>query len=132
MCVWGGGGGGGLKPVLCWKKKKLALDSEMVNKHTLFGPREGLLIPQNSKHINQDPTTLSWNKMSTQQQDPYWNAGATDIQQLKPNGPDQKQSIEPNQLYWTFYAGAFITSEARPAGVQLKRKVVNRDWVNHA
>ena len=41
--------------------------------------------------------------MSTQQQDPYWNAGATDIQQLNPNGPDQRQSIEPQPiLYWTF------------------------------
>ena len=32
--------------------------------------------------------------MRTQQQDPYWNAGATDIQQLNLNGPDQRQSIE--------------------------------------
>ena len=32
--------------------------------------------------------------MRTQQQDPYWNAGATDIQQLNPNGPDQRRSIE--------------------------------------
>ena len=32
--------------------------------------------------------------MSTQQQDPYWNAGATDVQQMNPNGPDQRQSIE--------------------------------------
>ena len=36
--------------------------------------------------------------MSTQQQDPYWNAGATDIQQLNPNGPDQRQSIEPQPI----------------------------------
>ena len=32
--------------------------------------------------------------MSTQQQDPYWNAGATEIQQLNPGGPDQRQCIE--------------------------------------
>ena len=31
------------------------------------------------KYINQDPTTLGWNKMCPQQQDPYWNAGATEI-----------------------------------------------------
>ena len=41
---------------------------------------------------------MSWNKMRTQQQDPYWNAGATDIQQLNPNGPDQRQSIEPQAI----------------------------------
>ena len=28
--------------------------------------------------------------MRIEQQDPYWNAGATDIQQLNPNGPDQR------------------------------------------
>ena len=36
--------------------------------------------------------------MSTQQQDLYWNAGATDIQQLNPNGPDQRQTIEPQTI----------------------------------
>ena len=36
--------------------------------------------------------------MRTQQQDPYWNAGATDIQQFNPNGPDQRQSIEPQSI----------------------------------
>ena len=36
--------------------------------------------------------------MSSQQQDPYWNAGATDIQQLNQNGPDQIQSIEPQPI----------------------------------
>ena len=30
---------------------------------------------QNSKHINQG-SLLRWNKMSTQQQDQHWNAGA--------------------------------------------------------
>ena len=33
--------------------------------------------------------------MSAQQQDQHWNAGATEIQQLNPGGPDQRQSIEP-------------------------------------
>ena len=36
--------------------------------------------------------------MRTQQQDPYWNAGATDIQQLNPNEPDQRQSNEPHPI----------------------------------
>ena len=36
--------------------------------------------------------------MRTQQQDPYWNARDTDIQQLNPNGPDQRQSIEPQTI----------------------------------
>ena len=35
--------------------------------------------------------------MSIQEQDPYWNTGATEIQQLNPGGPDQRQSIEPQQ-----------------------------------
>ena len=94
------------------KKKKLALGSAVVKKtYKLFGPREGLLIQlciKNSKYINQDPTTLNWNKMSTHQQDPYRNAGATDIQQLNPNGPDQIQSIKPqpivlNILGWSLH-----------------------------
>ena len=33
--------------------------------------------------------------MSTQQQGPYWNAGATEIQQLNPGEPDHRQNIEP-------------------------------------
>ena len=45
--------------------------------------------------MNQDPTTLSWNKMCTQQYDPYWSAGAADIQQLNANGTNQRQSIDP-------------------------------------
>ena len=36
--------------------------------------------------------------MRTQQQDPYWNAGATDIQQSNPSGPDQRRSIEPQPV----------------------------------
>ena len=41
------------------------------------------------------------------------NAGATEIQQVNPDGPDK--------LNWKLYAGAIITSEARPTGLQLKR-----------
>ena len=26
---------------------------------------------------------------------PHWNAGATEIQQLNPGGPDQRQNIKP-------------------------------------
>ena len=33
--------------------------------------------------------------MSTQQQDQYWRAGAKEIQQLNPGGPDQRQIIKP-------------------------------------
>ena len=33
--------------------------------------------------------------MSTQQQDQHWNAGAQEIQQLIPGGPDQRQIIKP-------------------------------------
>ena len=47
--------------------------------------------------------------MSTQQQDPYWNARATEIQQLNPGGTDQRQSIE-----------------LQPTVLK-----VFRDWVNH-
>ena len=36
--------------------------------------------------------------MSSQQQDPYWNAGATDIQQLNPNVFDQIHSIESQPI----------------------------------
>ena len=63
--------------------------------------------------------------MRTQQQDPYGNAGATDIQQLNPNGPDQRQSIEPQIIVFNMF---------RPEPsfrLQLKREVVNCDWVNH-
>ena len=57
--------------------------------------------------------------MSTQQQDQHLNAGAKEIQQLNPGGPDQRQII--------------ITTEARPGQRAIKEgsKVVNRDWVNH-
>ena len=36
-----------------------------------------------------------WNKMSTQQQNQHWNAATTEIQQLNPGGPDQRQRIKP-------------------------------------
>ena len=97
-----------LKPVLRWKKKK---KKQKNNNSPLvllcFVKIQGIRFAwrisnssmhQNSNHINQDPTTVSWNKMRTQQQDPYWSAGATDIQQLNPNGPDQRQSIEPQPI----------------------------------
>ena len=32
--------------------------------------------------------------MSSQQQDQHWNAGAKEIQQLRPGGPDQRRSLE--------------------------------------
>ena len=48
---------------------------------------------QHGKHINRD-STLRWNKMSTQQQDQHWNAGATEAQQLNTGEPDQRQSIK--------------------------------------
>ena len=68
-----------------------------------------LLVLSRAAHINRD-SIPRWNKMSTQQQDQHWSAGATEIQQL-------------NQLYWMFYARAFIKSEDRLRGrwVQLKR-----------
>ena len=36
--------------------------------------------------------------MNTQQQDPNWNAGATEIQQLNHGEPDQRQSNESQQI----------------------------------
>ena len=61
---------------------------------------------QNSKRINQY-STLRWNKMSTQQQDLQWNAGAAEVQQLNPGGPPgvgptKDRSSSPNQLNWKF------------------------------
>ena len=73
---------------------------------------------QNSEHINQN-STLRWNKTSTQHQ--LWNAGATEVQQLNPDGPNQRQITNPSQLNLKFYAGAIIKSEDQPTGVQLKR-----------
>ena len=61
--------------------------------------------------------------MSTQQHDPYWNAGAADIQQLNASGPDQRQSIEPQPSVLNILGRPFVTSEARPGGVQLKREI---------
>ena len=49
-----------------------------------------------------------------------WNAGATEVQQLNPGGPDQRQTIR-SQLNWKFYAGAIIKSEARPTGAQIRK-----------
>ena len=63
--------------------------------------------------------------MRTQQQDPYWNAGETNVQQLNPNGPDQRQSVELQIIVLNMF---------RPEPsfcLQLKREVVNCDWVNH-
>ena len=39
-----------------------------------------------------------------QQQDQHWDAGATDIQQLNPFGPDQRQNIKsrPNKLSYKY------------------------------
>ena len=31
--------------------------------------------------------------------DQHWNAGATEIQQLNPGGPDQRQNIEPQPIW---------------------------------
>ena len=95
----GRGGGGVLNRF--YAKKKLALGSAVVQKNKNIQAirsawkTSNSSMHQNNTYINQDPTTLSWNKMRTQQQDPYWNAGATDIQQLNSNGHDQRQNIEP-------------------------------------
>ena len=59
--------------------------------------------------------------MSTQQQDPYWNAGATEIQQLSPDGLDNRQNIEPQPTSLKVFRPELHKSEARPAGMQLKR-----------
>ena len=75
-------------------------------------------VNQNSEHINQD-SSLRWNKMNTQQQD-------RTLEQQKSNrwtpvGPTKDRTSSPSQLNWKLYAAAIIKSEARPAGVQLKR-----------
>ena len=46
------------------------------------------------------------------------DAGATEVKQLNPT---KDKASSPSQLNWKIYAGAIIKSEARPAGVQLKR-----------
>ena len=56
--------------------------------------------------------------MSTQQQDPFWNAGATEIQQLNPGGPDQKQSLKPQPTLLTVFGRSLHWVWGR---VQLKR-----------
>ena len=38
-----------------------------------------------------------------------------------PVGPTKDRASSPSQLNWKLYAGAISKSEARPAGVQLKR-----------
>ena len=74
----------------------LALSSAVVQKHISYSVRvKDFLLIDASKHQTYKSRKLRWNKMSTQQQDQYWNAGATEIQQLNPGGPNQRQSIEP-------------------------------------
>ena len=76
----------GLKPVSCCSspRPRFCCGSQT---YKLFGSRARLLLINESKqqHINQD-STLRWNKMRTQQQDQYWNTGATEVQQLNPDG----------------------------------------------
>ena len=74
----------------------LALGSAVVHKHTNYSVqvKDFSSMRQKTKHINQD-STLRWNKMSTQRQDQHQNAGATEVQQLNPGGPNQRQSIKP-------------------------------------
>ena len=48
--------------------------------------------------------------MSTQKQDQHWNAAATEIHQLNPGGPDQRQSIEPQGFFFFGGGGAFMKS----------------------
>ena len=69
-------------------------------------------MDQNGEHT----TEMKQGEYSTASLD----AGATEVKQLNPGGPDQRQSIKPPPT-WKLYAGAIIKSEARPAGVQLKR-----------
>ena len=109
----GGGGGGGLNRftlkkasslVLLWLKHIQGVGSAWRTSNSF--------IHQNSNHITQDPTILNWNKMRTQQQDPYWNTGATDILQLNPKRPDQRQSIEPQPIVLNMFRPepSFISS----------------------
>ena len=70
--------------------------------------------------------------MSTQREDQYWNAGATEIQQLNPGGSYQRHRAHTN-LIESVYAGTFILSLSTDPARAFKQgsKVVNRDWVNH-
>ena len=62
--------------------------------------------------------------MRTQQQDPYLNAGATDIQQI-PNGPDQKQSIEPQPVVLNmFRPGPSFRLRHDPPACNLRGKLL--------
>ena len=56
--------------------------------------------------INQD-AILRRNKISTQQQDQHW---------MNPDGPGQRQGIEPQQTRLNYLGRSFIESVARPAG----------------
>ena len=88
---------------------------------------------QNSKHINQDPTTLSWKKMSPQQQIFYWSAGATESNSWTPMGPTKDRQSRPNQLYWKFLGRSLhkVWGTTSRRAIKEGSKVVNRDWVNH-
>ena len=50
-------------------------------------------------HINQD-SILSWNKMSTKQQDQHWNAGQQKSNSWTPVGPTKDRASSPSQLNW--------------------------------
>ena len=46
-------------------------------------------------------------------------------------GLTKDRASSPNQSFWKCLAVAFNSSQARPFGMQLKREVVNGNWVNH-
>ena len=56
---------------------------------------------------------------------PTLNARATQIQQLKPEGPTKDRASSRNQLKWKFLG------RTRPCAIREDSKVVNRDWINH-
>ena len=57
--------------------------------------------------------------MITQQQDQHCNAGATEIHQLNPGGPDQRQIIKPQSSLLKVFRPE--PSLSLKTGVQLKR-----------
>ena len=62
--------------------------------YKLFGPREGLLLINESKqwtYKSSFTAEMKQDKYSTARPD----AGATEVIQLNPGGPDQIQSIKP-------------------------------------
>ena len=69
--------------------------------------------------------------MSIQQQDQHWNAGATEIQQLNPGGPDQRQSIELQPTWLKVFRLHSVWGPTRRRAIKEGSKVVNRDWVHH-